>query len=190
MYQLHSMKGILKNVLTQKRRGFTVIEAFVGISILLIGLVGPLVLVNSNLQAGRFSRDQITAYYLAQEAIEMVREVRDENFLENDPSWLDGLSLCTGGACRVDGRLGATPFLSCNSECSSTNPLSFPLLVNSSNGQYGYGSGADSRFYRYVQITQPEGPSSAVVSVTVGFDTGRYIQEYTTTDYLRDWYPL
>lgn len=182
------MKRILKKIQARDRKGFTVIEAFVGISILLIGLVGPLMLVNSNLQAGRFSRDQITAYYLAQEAIEMVREVRDENFIAGR-SWLTGLGTCLSSTgCRVDGRESVSSLtLTCSSDC--TSPL---LQVDTTTGEYGYGAGLtdDSRFYRYVQITTADGGTGAIVRVRVGFDTGRYIQEYTTTDYIRDWNPL
>lgn len=183
------MKLPLKKTQAQKRRGFTIIEAFVGITILLIGLVGPLMLVNSNLQAGRFSRDQITAYYLAQEAIEMVREVRDENFLEGD-DWLDGLSSCLGSnTCRLDGHLKS--FIPC-SDCT-TNPTRYPLRVDRTNGRYGYSSASaftDSRFYRYVQVREEPGGDGATVRVVIGFDTGRYTQEYTTVDYIRDWSPL
>ncbi|MEX0910041.1 MAG: hypothetical protein WDZ75_01970 [Candidatus Paceibacterota bacterium] len=181
------MKHFIQHRLKRNMRGFTVIEAFVGITILLIGLVGPLMLVNSNLQAGRFSRDQITAYYLAQEAIEMVREERDENFIAGR-GWLAGLDDCkNSNGCRVDGQVGVSdPFLSCSGDCTSPR-----LQVNTTNGRYGYGAGEDSRFYRHVQIDDNVDSigGGATVTVTVGFDTGRYIQEYTTTDYLGDWYP-
>jgi Tfp pilus assembly protein PilV len=179
------MKYFLKILRRRNSRGFTVIEAFVGISILLIGLVGPLMLVNSNLQAGRFSRDQITAYYLAQEAIEMVREKRDENFIASSSDWLAGLGDCTSGRCYVDGRNGASdPFGGCSGNCT------FPLQVNTASGQYGYDGGfTNSHFYRYVEINENVAGDGALVTVVVGFDTGRYVQEYTTTDYLRDWNP-
>jgi hypothetical protein len=184
------MKYFTQNKLASQGRGFTVIEAFVGITILLIGLVGPLMLVNSNLQAGRFSRDQITAYYLAQEAIEMVREVRDENFLEGGVVWLSGIpagcykEASTVHGCRVDGRPSVGTIQACtNCETSAA------LRVDTNTGRYGHSGGSPSRFYRYVQIDNIDGGSGAVVRVRVGFDTGRYVQEYTTTDYLRDWDP-
>lgn len=178
------MKRVTDYIKRVHARGFTIIEAFVGITILLIGIVGPLVLVNTNFQAGRFSRDQITAYYLAQEAIEVVREIRDENFLEGD-SWLTGLNACTSSnGCRIDGRAqGASAILGCGVGCEQ------PLRLNRSTGEYSYRSGdEETRFYRYVRITD-NNLSQATVTVYVGFDTGRYEQEYTTVDYLRNWSP-
>jgi len=173
-----------------KRGGFTIIEAFVGITILLVGLVGPLVLVNVNLQAGKFSRNQITAYYLAQEALETVREIRDENFLTGS-NWLNNLGDCMESGkdgCRVDGRAAASQRISsCSgSDCTKNNALK----MNPSTGEYGYrSSDENSLFYRYVQIEETDGGEGAIVHVHVGFNTGRYVQEYTTTDYLRNWSP-
>ncbi|MEX0933127.1 MAG: hypothetical protein WDZ74_00090 [Candidatus Paceibacterota bacterium] len=187
------MKYFLRKLRIGERRGFTVIEAFVGISILLIGLVGPLMLVNSNLQAGRFSRDQITSYYLAQEAIEMVREVRDENFLNGGVDWLSGISsqcyqaASTIRGCRVDGRPGVVASATIM-PCSNC-PNSAVLRVDTNTGRYGYAGSTLSRFYRYIQLEDIDGGSGVIVRVRVGFDTGRYIQKYTTTDYLRDWDP-
>jgi len=192
-----------------KRRGFTLIEALVAISILLVGILGPFMLTNMNLQAGLFSRDQITAYYLAQEAIEMVREVRDENFIQEQRTgsnmwWLSGLSACitgnTLGGCRVDGRRGVSPpanrFQSClHNNCEANSRLSVNTTLNSpAFGEYGHVTGGGfvtSRFSRHVRIAYSPGDTRAIVHVHVSFDTGLGgIQRYHTIDYLRDWSPF
>ena len=61
--------------------GFTILETLVAISILILALTAPLVIVSQALKSSYFSRDQITAYYLAQEAIEYIRNKRDNQGL-------------------------------------------------------------------------------------------------------------
>lgn len=183
-----------------RQRGFSLIEAFVAISILLVGIVGPLALANVNLQAGLLSRDLITAYYLAQEAIETVREVRDENFIQEQRQgraidWLDGLRVqCVttagGNGCLVDGRGGVSPgdrFRQCTN-CALGNISR--LSVNQTTGEYGHDQGTTlSRFSRHVRIE--EIGTRAIVHVHVSFETefGER-QTYSTSEHLTDWSPF
>jgi type II secretory pathway pseudopilin PulG len=61
--------------------GFTMVETLVAISILLVVIIGPMTIAQKGIQNAYFSRDQLTAVFLAQEAIEAVREKRDERGL-------------------------------------------------------------------------------------------------------------
>lgn len=90
------------------RRGFTILESLVAIAILLVALTGPMVFAQQSLRASRLAGDQITAFYLAQDAIELVKHVRDENSLYRyREEWLFGLEDClepeaaAGGGCQV-----------------------------------------------------------------------------------------
>lgn len=71
-------------------KGFTLIEAMIAVTILTLSVVGPLFTANRAILAAETARDQLTASYLAQEAIEYVRMMRDDAFLNafrnNDPS--------------------------------------------------------------------------------------------------------
>lgn len=76
------------------QKGFTIIETLVAISILVLAITGPLAIVAQALRSSYFSRDQMTAFYLAQEAIEYIRNVRDENAIKyptNPDMWLSGI---------------------------------------------------------------------------------------------------
>jgi len=53
----------------------------VAISLLMLALIAPMSLAAESLTAAYYSRSQITAFYLAQEGIEVVRSVRDANVL-------------------------------------------------------------------------------------------------------------
>ncbi len=76
-------------------KGFTLIETMVAISILVTTIVAPLTMAANSLFQSRYSRDQVTATYLAQEAVEMIKYVRDRNLMANlsngNVDWLDGL---------------------------------------------------------------------------------------------------
>ena len=70
--------------------GFTLTEVMIGMSILTIAIVSSTNLVIGLMQANSNNVKTLQAYYLAQEGIELVRNVRDTNWLHNS-NWLDGL---------------------------------------------------------------------------------------------------
>ncbi|HNZ55582.1 MAG TPA: prepilin-type N-terminal cleavage/methylation domain-containing protein [Candidatus Paceibacterota bacterium] len=62
----------------KKNKGFTMVEALVAISILLIAVVGPLSLLATALRDSVYIRNEITANYLAQEGLEIITFFSDE----------------------------------------------------------------------------------------------------------------
>lgn len=98
-----------KKISFREEKGFTIMETLVAIFILLISITGPMVFSQNGLRAAFQSRDQVTAFYLAQDAVEFVKNVRDHNILytgsipsdasarddeANGEDWLDGLDSC------------------------------------------------------------------------------------------------
>lgn len=179
-----------------QNRGFTVIEAFVGITVLLIGVVGPMVLVNRNFQAARFSRDQITAYYLAQEALEVIRQVRDDNILASSP-WNQWLTVCQNGCIINGGVVNATQpsekIWAYPNDCLDNRPSncslgSRRLLIE--NSVYGHGGGEATKFYRWVKLDTVDGDSNRYrARVFVDFEVGNYMQSYETSTIITNWTP-
>jgi prepilin-type N-terminal cleavage/methylation domain-containing protein len=62
-------------------RGFTLIETMIAITILTLAVAGPLVTASRAIVAAQTARDQLIASYLAQEGIEYVRAMRDDEYL-------------------------------------------------------------------------------------------------------------
>ncbi len=62
------------------KKGFTLIEVIVVLYIMSLGLVGVLSLIIQNIQSQSYNKSNLIAYQLAQEGIELVRKVRDNNW--------------------------------------------------------------------------------------------------------------
>lgn len=180
-------------------KGFTLVETMVAISILAIALVGPFTAVQSALTSSYVARDRLVASTLAQEGLEYVRSIRDNNYLAG-LDWLDGFSstvqnknLCFGndptGFCTVDARLGDfhdEP--TAMRGYSQANVGNIPYLKLNSSGLYSYVDGTDTKFKRTVQInTVPDAAHEIKVTVVVTWQTG--LQTYTVQveDNLYDW---
>jgi len=77
------------------KKGFTLLEALVAISILMVAVVAPITIAQKGLSSSIYSKNQMIASYLAQDAIEYIKNKRDQNVI-NDPAgdWLSGLEFC------------------------------------------------------------------------------------------------
>lgn len=75
--------------------GFTLIETLVAVMILATSIAGPLSIASRSLNSSLIAKDQITAFFLAGDAIEYVRFVRDTNRLLG-ADWLTGAGTTPG----------------------------------------------------------------------------------------------
>ena len=64
-------------------KGFTLIETMVAVTILAFAVAGPLFTASRVVVSAQTARDQLTASYLAQEGIEYVRAMRDNEYLSS-----------------------------------------------------------------------------------------------------------
>ncbi len=95
--------------------GFSLVETLVAITILLVIIVGPLTLVSTSARSTNFASEQVTAFFLAQEGVELAQKARDDIMLRrflptNDTNYLaDPWNQATNGfASATNG-----PFASC-----------------------------------------------------------------------------
>lgn len=162
-------------------RAFTLIETLVAISVLLISLVGPLSIAAQALKSAYYARDEITAFYLAQEGLEYVRAVRDQNYLANpQQSWLSGLSACQSALCSID-----FPNFS---DASCANNSCAPLLIDPVTGLFNTQTGAPSGFTRSVTIVPVSGmPDEMQVQSTVSWASAGISRSFTLSEYIFNW---
>ena len=63
-------------------QGFSLVEVVVILFIMSLGLVGILSLIVQNIQSQNYNKNNLVAYQLAQEGVELIRKVRDTNWRE------------------------------------------------------------------------------------------------------------
>ncbi|MBI5753598.1 prepilin-type N-terminal cleavage/methylation domain-containing protein [Candidatus Peregrinibacteria bacterium] len=81
--------------ITKDVRGFTLTEVMIGMMILTVAIVSASNLLTGIIDSNRNNLTTMQAYYLSQEGLEMVRNIRDTNWLHNrgwlgkdsDPVW-------------------------------------------------------------------------------------------------------
>jgi len=72
-----------------KQSGFSLVETLVAISLLLIVIAGQMSISNAT-KGSSYAREQTQAFFLAQEGVELVQNVRDKLFLEHLSDLLNG----------------------------------------------------------------------------------------------------
>lgn len=154
------------------QKGFTLIEVIAAMFVITVGVVGALIAIQQTMFYTQTSVSRLTATYLAQEGIEIVRNIRDGNWLELNPIWDDGLT-----GCEPEG-------VGCQADYSNNQSLdSFTgNLLKIDGGFYQYSSGTSTPFTRKITITKPEA-KKIEVEVTVRWD-GR---EVTAQESLYNW---
>ncbi|MAZ67604.1 hypothetical protein CL652_02440 [bacterium] len=169
---------------TNLQKGFTLIEAMVAITILVVAVAAPLTLAAQSLFAAYYAKDQTTAFYLAQEAIEMVRNKRDTNMLSflsgQNTGWLDNIPVGTSFWADISNDTMVT----CGATC-----LDSKLLHNGTF--YNYQTGSPTRFGRSVLVTQnPSLTDEAIIAVTIEWKTGSFKERsFTLETRIYNWIP-
>ncbi len=182
-------------------RGFTLLETIIAILILGIAIGSLFELVAGGLISMRYSKDEIVATYLAQEALDHVRNTRDTAMINNSQlfsDWLSSYGACIGNTCYVDVAANTSYNLppSPVSPCSGTCPLID--YRRSSPSYYGYkqfnpaGDWETTRFRRAISLTLPQGTTiadatSVEVKVVMTWTSGRTVRTRTMTTSLTKW---
>ena len=159
------MKSASKNICIYNRNGFTLVEVLVAVSLLLLGLVGPMAFLIRVVNATEVANQRAQATFLAQEGIELVQKVRDDAWVE----WFEGAFADSNPWLTITGQ-----FANCNNppgegcavwltnagnveiqQCSSINNCQ--LRFNSVSGQrlkyfYGGTGGSATPFTRRVFV--------------------------------------
>lgn len=151
-------------------------ETLVAIAILLIAVVGPISLIGDALHKLYYAKDQMIAINLAQEGIEVVRQVRDTNMLGGVGT--DIFILSSPSYYVVDASLASLSTSVGNQQ---------PVILDA--GLYKQGvAGMPTQFTRLVTIESVgSGATERKVTSKVEWKTGGQAGTITVTEYLFKW---
>lgn len=165
-----------------QKKGFTLLETLVAVTILTLAIIGPLELAARAIGYSKTSRNQITASYLAQEAMEYVRNKRDTSRQSgNIGNWLadSGLTTCNlANGCKID--VINDSVNQCTANCD-------PIKYDSANGYYNYSTGQDTDFIRIIKIKSPNFNEEKKIEVTVKWAEKFGEKSFALTQYLYEY---
>lgn len=163
----------LKLKYTSCNRGFTLIETLVSLVLVTIAMGPVFVLATSSLNVAARIEHNLIASSLAQEGIEVVRNIRDTNWL-NGVAFDNNLSV---GTWRVEWSTVGGGLMAVGS-----NPV-----LKKNNGIYSYTSGTDTIFKRTVAISKPNSGELILISSVTWVERGSINRTVTAESHLFDW---
>ena len=168
-----------------KQNGFSLVEMLVAVTILVLGIAGPMKIAANGLHSSFYSRDRIIATYLAQEAIEYIRYARDVAGLTDisgTPTNWDAFidSSCANNKCSVD-PWQVDPSGSAIKNCTSGGNTCY-LSLDENTGHYVVSS--SGKFQREV-YAKKTGDEIVITAIITWEDQGT--KTLTLTDRIHNW---
>jgi prepilin-type N-terminal cleavage/methylation domain-containing protein len=162
-----------------KKRGFTLVEVLVAVSIFSVSIVGIMTVLGKSISDTEYAQRKMISEYLAQEGVEYIRNMRD-TFVLYAPAGQNGWDLfnnklisasCNNSAgcyfnpdslnyASSDQPITDIPVLACSGSCPQ-------IMYNSSNGKYNYASGTSFGYRRQININISVANEMKVTSTVV-----------------------
>lgn len=182
----------MKKIVQQSNSGFTLIETLVAVTILIIGVIGPLSLAARGISDGLFAQNQLTANLLAQEAMEVIINKRNSNvvnILNINPA--DGLfgdffpaNMPNGFEVKtigVDAMMGGIDD-SCQYD-DDNGQTQFGCYLNNEGRGYYEKSNSGGQFIRQITVKKISNDEIGV-TVTIKWKNKNTLKTFTLSEYL------
>ncbi len=177
-----------------KNSGFTLVEMLVAVFILLIALVAAFTAAQRSIFASLNARDQVIAFYLTQEAFELVKNIRDSNIQANNQigtAWRNGFN-GTGGPnclnpnfCTIDFNADEPVVAQCDPDTTGD----CLVYQHKDEGYYGHSSDSDwnptnlERYFTFEDVDAHE----IKVTVTTKWKVGVFPRSFSVNEYITKW---
>jgi hypothetical protein len=154
------------------KNAFTVLEIIIAIFILNLAVFGTFILIQQTLIGASLNQLQLIAYYLGQEGTEIVRNIRDINWLQRE-EWTTGLAVGLG-------------WQEADYQSTALATSQSRNLKIDSSGFYNYSSGSDTVFKRRIRVI----PVSDYLQIEIIVEWTDRGKDYSVEviDYLYNWY--
>jgi prepilin-type N-terminal cleavage/methylation domain-containing protein len=166
-------------------KGFTLIELAVVIFVLSVGLASLVNIINQNIQVQYINRNALIGSHLAQEGLELARNIRDTNFIDPSKQWYDQFAVYNGWSTstiffdHIQGKILTWPV-------AGIDDLGAKLFLNS-NGFYVNDFGSSTIFRRIIVTHNATSSSSTVVSCLVEWTDHNQKNNYQADTVLYNW---
>ncbi len=167
-------------------KGFTLIELIISVAVLSLGVI---VLYSTLLPFIKLTSDislRLTGAYLAQEGLAIVKNIRDNNFINrSEAQWDNGLRDCSDG-CQADYKAGTKAQTKANKLKAYNND---DFLSLNSKGFYSYDAGGiTTSFKRKITITRIFKNNALKIDVLIAWDHRGETFSTSAYEYLYNWH--
>lgn len=131
------------------RKGFSLLEVLLSVFVMSVGLMVIVAVINGSLAYSYDTRDNIIATELAQEGVELVRNVRDNDFAQLN----DGFTDFDGNEhCRIDWDDAVTSL-----DCIGGRGAESRYYLQYAGGLYAHINTTEERYSRFIYIGYQSG---------------------------------
>jgi type II secretory pathway pseudopilin PulG len=165
------------------KKGFSLIEAITAVFIVSMALVSVLAVAQTTVRAQTINKYAIISSMLAQEGLELVRNVRDTNWRSGSTSWTDNIVQDGTFTIYVN---PSNNLIVINSTPNSINDAGTKLYQDA-NGYYVHGAGNLTPFRRLIQVND-QGNYLEVTCIVQAQGSGNDTYTYKASTLLYDWW--
>ena len=172
--------------------GYTLVETLVAIAILSLSILATFTAVQSSLRNSSISKDRITAFYLAQEGMEFIKNTRDENALNSlsgvGINWLTNLVVTPvggsgpcdfGKTCRIDSPAKTI------TACAGAFGSCVVIRRDSNTGLWGYnGAYTATVFRREIQFSNIFADREVLATIRISWTNREQNYSFQVTESL------
>jgi type II secretory pathway pseudopilin PulG len=182
------------------KRGITLIETVVAVTVLTFALGGPFLLAAKSLRSAAYAREEIAAARLGEEALEIIHNMRDNNSARGLDWVANIVPTCVAVGCSVD-------FIQQQAGIDDTQTIwkdvalrGCPSISDCSVYQYTDGTyrqmptpvpagWRDTGMKRMVTVSSNANKTEYTVTVEVNYPAGTQTRKIFLYDTLMNWFP-
>jgi len=174
-----------KTIHPRRYFGFSIIEVIIAISLINIGLLAISSLVIQNIQTEEVNREYVIASMLAQEGLELVRNIRDNNW-RHDLDWKNGNGVNSATDIVQDGDYIIKRDGTIDNSIDNIDELGARLYLY--NGFYDHEAvGTATVFYRLITVVDDDPPDNITLTSTVRWKDRSKTYNFVATTKLYNW---
>jgi len=183
---MNKFQALPPKKIIKAKAGFTLVEIITVLFVVSLGLVGILALITQNIQSQSYNKNNLIAYQLAQEGIELIRQVRDSNW-----KVVPGVSFNTNLAPEPDVTYQYyMDYLDSAPHDASSDTTTLTVLKQDSQGFYSHHSSSDSvpsGFSRLITVQENSDGTYLQVISRVFWSDHNHKYNYDLETRLYDW---